>query len=188
MVYRFLILSDEVDDFRLEIQIDAEATFLELQDAMLDAVGYRKDQMTSFFLCDDEWNKGTEVTLMEMDTSSEMDNYVMADTKLEELLEEELQRLLFIFDNLTDRAFFMELREIITGKEIDSAICSRNEGIAPMQILDVDVPSATAVAASAAMLDDDFYGDSEYDEDELGGFESIDNLDEGSFGNPYEGY
>lgn len=73
MVYRFLILSDEVDNFKREIQIDSEATFLELQDAILDSVNFTKDQMTSFFICDDDWSKETEITLVEMDTSSDVD-------------------------------------------------------------------------------------------------------------------
>ena len=48
MVYKFLILSDEVDHFAREIEIDSEATFLELNDAILESVGYTKDQLTSF--------------------------------------------------------------------------------------------------------------------------------------------
>ena len=68
MVFRFLILSDEVDDFKREIKIDAEATFLDLHDAILESVGYTKDQMCSFFICDDDWSKNTEITLVEMDT------------------------------------------------------------------------------------------------------------------------
>ena len=74
MVYRFLLLSDEVEDFKREIQIDSEATFLDLHNAILDSVGYTKDQMTSFFICEDDWSKTTEITLMEMDTSSDVDN------------------------------------------------------------------------------------------------------------------
>ena len=87
MLFRFLILSDEADDFKREIKIDSESTFLDLQNAILDSVGYTKDQMTSFFICDDDWSKKTEITLVEMDTSSEEDSYVMADTQLEELLD-----------------------------------------------------------------------------------------------------
>ena len=140
MLFRFLILSDEADDFKREIKIDSESTFLDLQNAILDSVGYTKDQMTSFFICDDDWSKKTEITLVEMDTSSEEDSYVMADTQLEELLEDEHQKLLFVFDYMTERAFFMELR---------------------------------------------FYGDSEYDMDELdkSGF---DGLGEGPMDNPYD--
>ena len=80
---------------------------MDLQNAILDSVGYTKDQMTSFFICDDDWSKKTEITLVEMDTSSEEDSYVMADTQLEELLEDEHQKLLFVFDYMTERAFFM---------------------------------------------------------------------------------
>lgn len=66
MVFRFLILSDEVDDFKREIKIDSEATFLDLYNAIMDSVGYTKDQMCSFFICDDDWSKNTEITLVEM--------------------------------------------------------------------------------------------------------------------------
>ena len=130
MVFRFLILSDEVDDFKREIKIDAEATFLDLHDAILESVGYTKDQMCSFFICDDDWSKNTEITLVEMDTTSEVDNYIMAETRLEELLEDEHQKLMFVFDYMTERAFFMELREIEPGKDLDKAIVSKSIGVA----------------------------------------------------------
>ena len=63
MVYRFTIISDEVDNFRREIQIDSDATFLDFHNAILKSVGYPNDQMTSFFICDDNWEKETEITL-----------------------------------------------------------------------------------------------------------------------------
>ena len=52
MIYRFTIISDEVDDFVREIQIDPEATFYDFHEAILKSVGYANDQMTSFFICD----------------------------------------------------------------------------------------------------------------------------------------
>ena len=57
MVYRFTIISDEVDDFIREIQIDSEATFYELHEAILKAAKYNNDQMTSFFTCDEDWER-----------------------------------------------------------------------------------------------------------------------------------
>ena len=164
MVFRFLILSDEVDDFKREIKIDSEATFLDLYNAIMDSVGYTKDQMCSFFICDDDWSKNTEITLVEMDTSSEVDNYIMEDTRLEELLEDEHQKLLFVFDYMTERAFFMELREIIPGKDLDKAVCSKSGN---------------------TEIGEDFYGDSEYDIDELDK-EGFDGLGDGPMDNPYD--
>ena len=63
MVYRFTIISDESEDFRREIKIDSEATFYELHETILKSCGYTDDQMTSFFICDDNWEKETEITL-----------------------------------------------------------------------------------------------------------------------------
>lgn len=182
MLFKFLILSDEVDDFKRGINIDAEATFLDLHNAILDSVGYAKDQMASFFICDDDWSKKTEVTLLEMDTSSETDNYLMEDTRLEELLEDEHQKLLYVFDYMTERAFFIDLQEIITGKNLATPVCSLSEGFAPSQLIefeDVDVK------ATSTEVEEDFYGDSEYSADEIDkegfdgfGDEPVENSDE----------
>ena len=103
MIYKFRIVSDEVDNFKREICIDSDATFLELHDAILDSVGFTKDQMTSFFICDDDWEKKTEVTLMDMGKDSDEDTWIMASTRLSELIEDEGQRLVFVFDYHADR-------------------------------------------------------------------------------------
>ena len=50
MIYRFTIISDEMDDFVREIQIDPEATFYDFHEAILKSAGYTNDQMTSFFI------------------------------------------------------------------------------------------------------------------------------------------
>lgn len=164
MIYRFTIISDEVDDFVREIQIDPEASFYDFHEAILKSVGYANDQMTSFFICDDEWEKETEITLEEMDNSSDTDNWVMRETKLNELIEDEKQKLIYIFDNMTERCFFIELSEIITGKEQKTPECTRKEGLPPEQT--VDFEEATTAAGSLDM-DENFYGDQDYDLDDF---------------------
>ena len=94
MIYRFTIISDEVDDFVREIQIDPEATFFDFHEAILKSVGYANDQMTSFFICDDDWEKEKEVTLEEMDDNPEIDSWVMKETPISELIEDEKQMVL----------------------------------------------------------------------------------------------
>ena len=164
MVYRFTIISDEVDDFVREIQIDSEATFQNLHEAILKSVDYTNDQMTSFFICDEDWEKEKEITLEDMDNNSEEDSWVMKDTLLSDLIEDEKQKLIYIFDYLTERCFFIELSEIMTGKEIAKATCTKKSGVAPKQLVNFDeiaVPSATVD------LDENFYGDQEYDLEEF---------------------
>ena len=164
MVYRFTIISDEVDNFRREIQINSDATFLDLHNAILKSVGYPNDQMTSFFICDDNWEKETEITVEDMGTRSDMDSWIMEETPLNELLEDEKQHLLYIFDPLADRAFFMELSEIITGKSLDEAVCTKTMGEAPQHVLDFDQLMATQVTTG---LDDSFSDDEDFDLDEI---------------------
>ena len=160
MIYRFTIISDEVDDFVREIQIDPEATFFDLHEAILKAANYTNDQMTSFFICDDDWEKEKEITLEEMDNNPEMDSWIMKETRLNELIEDEKQKLLYVFDYMTERCFFIELSEIITGKEIKGAKCTKKSGEAPKQTVDFE---EMAAGGGSLDLDENFYGDQDFD-------------------------
>lgn len=163
MVYKFTILSDEVENFVRIISIDSEASFFDLHTAILDSVEYEKNQMTSFFMCSDNWEKEQEVTLMEMESSSEYDNLVMEDTKLEDLLSEENQKMVYVFDMIADRLFFIEMTEIVPRQSLAAAMVELSEGDAPIQALSDDV----ILAAPKTNFDESFYGDEDYELDEL---------------------
>jgi hypothetical protein len=180
MVFMFRLLSDEVADFSREIAISSEASFLDLHNAILDCVGYSPDQMTSFFLCNDEWEKETEVTLIEMDSSPEVDSWVMENTKLNELIEDEGQKLLYVFDYLTERAFFLEAFQFVPGKDLVKAKCLFLEGDAPVQVLEFDETSLDITPK--INLDESFYGDQDFDMDELDaeGFTGLDEVENSS--------
>lgn len=182
MIYRFTIISDEIDDFLREIQIDPEATFYDFHKAIIESVGYTDDQMTSFFICDEDWEKEKEITLEEMDTNPEMDSWVMKDTQLNELIEDEKQKLIYIFDYLTERCFFIELSEIITGKEIEGAKCTKKKGDTPKQNVDFE---EMAVAGSSLDLDENFYGDQDFDLEDFDA-EGFDVDNGAGSSNPYE--
>lgn len=171
MVYKFRLLSDEVDNFRRDIEIDSDSTFIELNNAILESVNYPDDQMTSFFICNDRWIKEIEITREDMGSMSEEDNYVMADTVIGDLVEEEKQKLMYVFDPLGDRAFFMELSKIEFGKDIDKAVCTKAVGDAPAQTLDFDElmskSNAVATASDSDDFNEDFYGSDDYNEDDL---------------------
>jgi hypothetical protein len=178
MVYKFRILSDEVDNFTREIAISSEASFLDLHNAILKSVGYSADQMTSFFICNDDWEKETEITLIEMDSNPEVDSWVMEGTKLSDLIEDEGQKLLYVFDYLTERSFFLEAYQVVPGKDIAAPKCILSEGDAPAQT--VEFEEAALDTGSKIGLDEDFYGDEDFDMDELDadGFSGLDEIAE----------
>ena len=42
-----------------------------------------------------------------MDNNPEMDSWIMKETRLNELIEDEKQKLLYVFDYMTERCFFI---------------------------------------------------------------------------------
>lgn len=175
MIFRFLLLSDEVEDFKREIQISADATFFDLHQSIIKSVGFKDGDMSSFFICGDNWEKEREITLIEMDTNSDEDCYTMDSSVLNDFLEDERQKLMYVFDYMTERAFYMELREIITGKDLDKAVCTKSIGNAPAQFIDFDTVSSVS---STIDTGENFYGDEGYDLDELDaeGFDGLDDV------------
>ena len=178
MVYNFLILSDEDELFLREIAIDADSTFLDLHEAIVASCNYDLHQMASFFICSDDWEKEQEITLVEMDTSSEYDSLTMGKTVLNDYVSEEGQQLLYVFDYLMERGFFIRLEEITTGKNLVEAVCIKSEGKAPEQISSDD--DFLNNITKSVDLDTDFYGDEAFELDELDedGFSDMDFSDE----------
>ena len=120
MVYIFTVVSDEADDFVREIMIDSDASFEAFHKIILKSCNYTDDQMTSFFICDEDWEKETEVTLEDMGNSAaDEDVYVMRSTRLSELVEEEGQRLL--------QSFCVTLLSICQEKASDLEVCISKE-------------------------------------------------------------
>lgn len=175
MIFKFLILSDEVDDFKREIIIDGDTTFLEFYHAILRCTGFSDKEMASFFLCDDKWRRKQEITLVEMDTYSDEDSYIMGESILSDFLEDEKQKMMFVFDYFNDRALFIELSEIIPGKSLKKPSCTLSAGETPRQIIQIE-----EIKTESASIDmgETFYGDESFEPDELDreGFEGLDDV------------
>lgn len=171
MVYRFKLVSDEVSNFSREIEIDSENTFLQLRNAILESVNYTKDELDSFFLCNDEWEREDEITLEDMGTSaSDQDLWLMESTPLNELIEDEGQKLTFVFDYLTERSFFMELKEMIPSRSLVEPICTIKRGKAPAQVIDMaefDSKIDAKVQSSLEDMDIEPIDERAFNDDEL---------------------
>ncbi len=169
MVFNFRLVSDEVDNFRREINIDADATFLDLRNAICDSVNYDKNQMCSFFLCDDSWEKQREITLEDMGTDSDQEVYLMDETILSDYIDDG-SRLIFVFDYMTDRCFFLEMKKSIVGQILKDPVCVASMGVPPKQIMDIEEFEAknnASVTSASDDFDEDFYGSDSYNDDEF---------------------
>ena len=170
MIFNFRLVSDEVDNFKREIQIDATATFLDLKNAICESVGYDKEQMSSFFLCDRNWEKEKEITYEDMGSDADQEIWLMDESVLGDFIEDDGQKLLYVFDYITDRAFFIEMTKMVPGRSLKDPVCSPMLGVAPPEIVDLDEFDAKIDAKAAATdLDEDFYGAEGFNEDEFEG-------------------
>ena len=182
MIYRFTLISDEADDFIREIQIDPEATFYDFHEAIVKSVGYTDDQMTSFFICDDDWEKEKEVTPRRNGRQS--GNRQLGDERHSgQRIGRGRKAETPVRVRLHDRTlFFIELSEIITGKNMTGAKCTKKAGEAPKQTVDFE---EMAAASGSLDLDESFYGDQDFDMEDFDK-EGFGGLDDGAAGIAYE--
>lgn len=170
MVYRIKLICEEVDGFVREYKIDSNATFLDLNQIILESCGYQ-DDMTSFFMCDDEWERCQQVTREDMGGSVYDDEaFVMEDTRLSDLIDEEGQKMEYVFDPFNERSFYLKVQEEITGETLDTPTILRVKGKAPMQTQDLDteelVKTIKAAKGKAVTQEED---DELYDPYGIGG-------------------
>jgi len=183
MVYKFCALSDEVDDFRREIEIDADATFLDLNKVLLKSCNYKGDLMTSFFICDEYWDKQQEITAMDMNDDPKAEPIpLMEKTHIVDMISKEeaenKAKLMFQFDSMCERSLFIQVREVTEHKHLLEPVVVVNNGKAPKQEGDID-------SMFQGLSDDvnSMYGDDDYDPDELDmeGYQDLEDIESGGF-------
>jgi hypothetical protein len=118
MIYRFRIILDhdsEGDIFR-DIEIRETDSLEDFHNTITQSFGFEGSEMASFYLSDDEWNQGEEISLFDM---SEVANQVrlMRDTTINEVTHEAKTRLIYIYDFLSMWTFLVELAEIVEEAE-----------------------------------------------------------------------
>ena len=167
MTQRLTLFSQEIEDFVLELKIDADATFMDLHNLILDACNYNDRQNHSFLICDEEWCVKNHIRQADdQHVGIDEDLYLMEDTPIGSFLEEEGQRLAYIFDPEGKRFFLMELTENMFGKPQRKPTVSRRHGMPPAQSLAIK-KNEEEQNAYRNELDENFYGDDGFDEAEL---------------------
>ena len=176
MTLKLTLFSQEKEDFVLEILIDSDARFSELHKLILDDCHYEENDRQSFLICDDEWRVRQRICLNEgEDVGYDEDINLMSRTRIGDFLEDEGQRLAYVFDPDGKRFFLMELTENVFGRSKKEAIVNRRHGEAPVQ---APTPHPTppegggsaAVSTSGEEKDEgteSFYGDEGFEEEEL---------------------
>lgn len=111
MIYLFRIISDENPVFLRDLVADTSDTFLDFHQTLQLNLGFDHTQLASFFITNQQWEKQQEITLIDMLQDPGISTSTMEQTTLGEHLHELNQRMIYVFDFFSDRAFFIELIE-----------------------------------------------------------------------------
>ena len=134
--YRFKVTFEDQEDVYREIEIRSTQTFEDLHNAIQSAIGFDNSKEASFFISDDYWRKGEEISL-----KSQSGIRSMAKSKIAGFIEDPHQKILYYFDPEAEWGFYIELLKIIQEDEkVNYPKCSRTVGIAPKQYKDTTLP------------------------------------------------
>ncbi len=133
MVFKFKILSDEVENFVLHIDADAKNTFFELHEVIQDECKYDPSELATFFLADEEWDKGMEISMFGNKPPKYNSAVTMKNATLGDYLQEKEDKLIYIFDVINQKSLYIELNEIVMEKKLNTPVVTYNRGLAPLQ-------------------------------------------------------
>ena len=174
MLLTITAVSTEVEDFAIELFIESDATFLDLHNLIRQTCGWGTGKPATFYVCDDRWRRRKTIP----EKSYEYDT--MDEVELGDCLEDEGQRLQYVFDPENRRGLLLEVTRISFNRHIDEPTCRRSAGTPPaLELLKEEAPEgpspeellAQLNAAALASDDDD---DLEPTDEELFDIEELD--------------
>lgn len=104
------IVVDTEDDIFRDIEIQKTQNFEDLHDAIIRSFNFGGDQMASFYMSNESWEKGQEIGLMDV-SAFDGDNSTpsMRNTMIQDFLYEKNQKMLYVYDFLKMWIFYVEV-------------------------------------------------------------------------------
>ncbi|MBS1637083.1 MAG: hypothetical protein JST26_14290 [Bacteroidetes bacterium] len=164
-VYRLKTYLEDNEDIYREIEILSSQTFEMLHNAIQEAYKFDKKHAASFFVSDDYWRKGQEITLREEDLAADEEDIrkkrepkkLMASVKIAKYIDNPRQRFVYVFDPQVQWTFCLELMKILgEDPKIAYPACVRSIGNPPKQYKQSQIAKGelSPDQAMAAMVND----------------------------------
>ena len=149
MTYRFLLFCEEIENFVMEIMISPNEKFLQLHNLILKECGFLEEGNHKFLICDENW-KTKEIIHLRNDKTIGYDEdlFLMEEISLDEFIEDNTQRIAYVYDTENRRMFLLELVEQIFGENTPHAYVRRRKGCTPVQFNYENAPLYLTTPAS----------------------------------------
>ncbi len=111
MIYKFKVLSEEDPKFFMDIEIMSDQTFYDLHDFIQEELEYDSSLLATFFIANHNWQQKQEIALIETDGKDGEKIIAMDKAVLSTFMKDAHQKLIYLFDFINNRTFFIELME-----------------------------------------------------------------------------
>jgi hypothetical protein len=144
-LYRFRITFEDYDDVVREIDVKSNQTFEDLHRAIHQSTGYNPEYPSSFYISNDQWIKGEEITFMPNQKRIDRKVALMDKVKLLSYIDDPHQKFYYTFNFDRPFDFHVELMKIILDETpgVTYPAVIKSTGEAPKQFGNVlNVPVA----------------------------------------------
>ena len=131
-IFRFRVTFEDYDDVYRDNEIKSSQTFKDFHEAIQQSISFDNKHGASFFVSDDYWRKGTEVTLLKDDLEEGVK--LMEKIKIAALVEDPHQHFVYVYDKNVQWSFHVQLLKILKDETSGSfPAIVKSSGIAPKQ-------------------------------------------------------
>jgi hypothetical protein len=184
-IYKFRVLFDSKEEIFRDIEMKSTQNFEEFHEIIVAAFGFDNSQMASFYLSNEQWDKGQEITLFDMQMAEDETTelvLVMEDIQVKTQIKGLNDHFLYSYDFLDMKNFFIELLSVSEEKKsafYPKVVYSQGEIPAPKaeEKEEVDKSDMTEEELASALLAEAGFGD-EGDDLDSNNFESLDDYEE----------
>jgi len=161
--YRFRVTFEDYDDISRDIEIRSTQTFEELHHAIHNAIGFDASKTASFFLSDDNWKKGKEITTRDLEDSESERAVSVRSSRLCDFIADPHQKIYYIFDPGSPWSFRIELVKIMREEEggVVYPRCIKAIGEAPKQYNTANIATLPVPEEFDMVMDEDLEEESE---------------------------
>ena len=110
--FRVLLDSDKNEEVFRDVLISDASDFETFYHAIMKSFDFKGDQMASFYVSNEDWDKGHEISLLDMsydDDSIDSPATVMKNAVIKDFLDEPDQRFILVYDFMKMWIFLVEL-------------------------------------------------------------------------------
>lgn len=133
--------NDTDDDVFRDLEIKESDSLEDLHNLITQSFGFDGSEMASFYVSDDAWNQGQEISLF--DLSEDASAHLMNETTINSIVYEMQTKLIYVYDFFNLWTFYVELAEIVeetNGTGYPNLIFSKGQipDVAPEKIFEAD--------------------------------------------------